>query len=274
MSNSVKDKITTDLQQAREVGKLRSDRVREIVRSAVEQVASEFKTGSSELRNLVKDAISAALAGVKESGSEAKETITASIEGVMDGISSARHQEISETEAEVKRLQILLEQQEDDLQQEIENGLEGAKEAGETAPADVREEINRVIASLQNTEEYAMLKQRYAQLQTQAAILRANMAARNETYYDRARQHLEDAKTWYSQTRPKAEVAKDKADRRIAQLEEQIGEAGTALARKERQVRKLLSNLLHQAAEAIKEDSPKNSKPIHQLPVHERDRDL
>jgi len=62
MSTPVKDKLSTDLKQVKEVGKLRSDRVRDIVRSAVAQVAAEFKEGSRDFRSIVKDVFSSAIA--------------------------------------------------------------------------------------------------------------------------------------------------------------------------------------------------------------------
>jgi hypothetical protein len=58
MSNPLKTQITEDLQKAKEEGKLRSERIREIVKSAVYQASSEVKEGSGEIRVLVKEAVS------------------------------------------------------------------------------------------------------------------------------------------------------------------------------------------------------------------------
>ncbi|NJS17037.1 MAG: histidine kinase, partial [Nostocaceae cyanobacterium CSU_2_110] len=81
MANNIKEQIKTDLQQVKETGQQRIDRIREIVRLAVGGVVSEFKEGSVELRVLVKDAVSAVVENVQGKGSEIKEEVTASIEG-------------------------------------------------------------------------------------------------------------------------------------------------------------------------------------------------
>jgi len=253
----------------KEVGKLRSDRVREIVRAAVAQIASEVKAGSSEFRSIVKDVFSSTIAGLQESGKETKDEITASIEGVVDGISSMRQQKIADTEAEVKRLQSQLTEQQNALEQDIETSLDGIQDAVKASPVKVQQLVEEAIATFKNSEEADLLKRRYAQLQAQAAILRATLAARTESYYDQAQAHLDDAKSWYSQARPKAEAVKGQADEKFARLEQQIGEAGTALARREREVRKLLSALLQRAADAVDEDDAID-RPVPQIPPAEQ----
>ncbi|HEY9844603.1 MAG TPA: hypothetical protein V6D03_00230, partial [Candidatus Caenarcaniphilales bacterium] len=117
MASSIKEQITNDLQKAKETGQLRTERVREIVRSAVAQVGSEFKTGSGEIRSIVKDAVLGAIAGLRERGSETKEEITASIEGAIDGVNSARQKAIADAQAEIKQLLAKLDVEEDELQQ-------------------------------------------------------------------------------------------------------------------------------------------------------------
>ncbi|PSB23980.1 histidine kinase [Stenomitos frigidus] len=272
MSTPVKDKLSTELKQVKEVGKLRSDRIRAILRAAVSQVTAEFKEGSGDFRSIVKDVFSSAITGLQESGKETKDEIAASIEGIVDGISSARQQKIAETEAEVKRLQTKLSAQQEALEQEITTGLEGVQEAANTAPDKVKALVEEAIATVQNSEEASLLKKRYAQLQAQAAILRATLAARSESYYDQAQEHLDDAKHWYSKARPKAEAAKGQADQKFAQLEQQIGEAGAALARREREVRNLLSALLRRASETVREEDDTPDRPTPQLPPAPRDR--
>lgn len=271
MSTPVKDKLSTELKQVKEVGKLRRDRIRDIVRAAVAQVATEVKEGSRDFRTIVKDVFSSTIADLQETGKETKDEIAASIEGIVEGISSARQQKIAETEAEVKRLQTKLSAQQDELEQEISTGLEGVQEAANSAPAKIKELVEEAIATAQNSEEAALLKKRYAQLQTQAALLRATLAARSESYYDQAQAHLDDAKHWYSKARPKAEAAKGQADQKFAQFEQQIGEAGSALARREREVRNLLSALLRRASEAVREDDEAVDRPTPQLPSAPKD---
>lgn len=254
MANSVREKISSDLRQVKEVGQSRSQRIREILQAAVSEVLTEVKSGSGELRSLVRDAFGAAISGIQTSGSQAKEEITASVEGIVEGISQARQQRISETEAEVKRLQAQLDQQEDELEQEVETGLAGLKDASRDLSAEMREQIDHAIEAVRNSEEAALMRKRYAQLQAQASILRANLAARSGEYYDRAQGHLEDAREWYKQARPQAETLKAQADEKAAEFDAKIGEAGTALARRERKVKQILRDLLRHATEMFKDD--------------------
>ncbi|UBF27752.1 histidine kinase [Kovacikia minuta CCNUW1] len=213
---------------------------------------------------------SGAIASLHESSKEAKEEITASVEGIIDGISQKSQEKISQTEAEIQRLQAELTRQEEALEQQVQTGLAGIQEAGKEAPAAIQEQIETAIATLQDSEEVALLKKRYAQLQAQIAIVRANLAANSGTYYDRARSHLEDAKNWYSKARPKAEEAKHQADQTFEQVQQKIGDAGTALAQRERHVRRRLSELLYYAAELVREGRHKpNDQSIAQLPSTE-----
>jgi flagellar hook-basal body complex protein FliE len=232
--------------------------VREIVKAAVSQVVSELKEGSYEIRTVVKDAISAVISGLRESGSDVKEGITASIEGAIEGVSHSRRQAVSEGQAELKRLQTLLDAEEDELEQQVEASLVGVEEAGQEAPSELKAHIEAAINTLKNSEEADLLKKRYAQLQAQAAILKANLAARYGGRYEEIQEHLDEATTWVSQTRSKAEVVADQAEQKRSQLEERIGEAGTAVAKRERKVRKILSDLLHTVGDALQEKEPVN----------------
>ncbi len=59
MSNSTKEKIISNLQQARQTGELKSEKIKEIIRTAIAEAVSEVKEGREETSNLVKDAVSA-----------------------------------------------------------------------------------------------------------------------------------------------------------------------------------------------------------------------
>jgi len=254
MPSSIKDQITNDLKQAKETGQLRAERVREIVRSAVAQVASELKQGSGEIRSLIKDAISGAIAGLRERGSEAKEEITASIEGAIDGVNSTRQRTIAEAQAEIKQLLAKLDSEEEALQQQVESTLTEVEEVGKEESADLKATIQDAIRNFKNSGEVALLKKRYAQLQAQAAILRANLAARHGGRFEEVQHYLDEAKNWYEQSRAQAEAEGiTPTDKKRTQLEERFGEAGSAVARREGKIRHILSDLLRSASEALRE---------------------
>ena len=257
MPNNIKQQIQADLQQAKETGQLRTDRIREIVKSAVSQVASEFKQGSTEVRSIVRDAVSAVIENFQEKGSELKDEVTASIEGALEGINSKRHESIAQTQTDIKRLQAQLDG-EDVILAEIE-------ETGKEKSASTKTAIDSAVNAIKDSEEVGLLKKRYAQLQAQLAIVRANMAARYGGRNMEVQDYLDEAKHWYDKARPQAESVAVQVGQKRSQLEDKLGEAGTSLARKERQIKQTLRELLLTAADLFKDKEPadKERETIH-----------
>lgn len=251
----IREQIRAELREAKSAGQLRASRIREIVRSALSQVRTEMKAGSGDVRIIAKDTLAAVSENLQEKGSEIKEEITAAIEGFIEGYSSARRQSIAKNQAEVKQLQSQIDSQEDELQQEIDRLLVDVEEAGKDSSPKLKQSIDSAIDAFRNSEEFALLKKRYAQLQAQAAILRANLAARYGGRYEEIKEYLEEAKNWYNRTGTKAETGVETEARR-SQLEDKLREAGEAIAKKERQIRKILSDLLHTTAELVREKEP------------------
>ncbi|HEY9632252.1 MAG TPA: histidine kinase [Coleofasciculaceae cyanobacterium] len=244
MPNSVKDQITADLQKAKQEGKLRSERIREIVQSAVAQATSEFKEGSTEIRSVVKDAVSTVIDNLKDKGEEIKEEITASVEGAIEGIASLRRQSIAKSQDEVKQLQAHIDTEEKKLQEEIDSALiEIEKAESDNKSPQIKTALESAVNTLKDSEEVSLMKKRYAQLQAQLAVIQANLAARYGDRYEDARKHLDDAKKWYDQAQPQAEVVADQVKHKRAEFENKLGEAGAALARKEQRVKQLLKEL-------------------------------
>ncbi|HLO83865.1 MAG TPA: histidine kinase [Nostocaceae cyanobacterium] len=262
MANNIKEQIQTDLQQAKATGQLRTERIREIVKSAVSQVSTEFKEGSSELRTLVKDAVSAVIESLQDKGSEIKDEVTASIEGALEGVNSKRHEAISHTQNELKRLQAQLDHEEEKLQQDVDGILTEIGETGKEKSAGIRSAIESAINAIKDSEEVALLKKRYAQLQAQLAIIKANLAARYGGRSQEVQNYLEEAKNWYNQARPQAEVMATQVGERSSQLEAKLGEAGTAIARKEYQIKQTLRELFLAAADLFK-DKESTDKETH-----------
>ena len=254
MANNIKEQIQTDLQQAKQTGQLRADKIREIVKSAVSQVLSEFKEGSSDLRTIVKDAVSTVIENLQEKSGEFKEEVTASIEGALEAVNSKRHEAIAKTQSEVMQLQAKLDEEEDKIQQEVEGILAEIKETSKEKTADTKTAIDAAINAMTNSEEVGLLKKRYAQLQAQLAIVKANLAARYGGRSEEVKVHLDEAKNWFNQeARPQAQVVVTQVQQKSSQLDDKLGEAGTAVAQKERQVKQILRELLLAAADKFKE---------------------
>ena len=92
---------------------------------------------------------------------------------------------------------------------------------------------------------------RYAQLEAQAALLKARLAAEKVATYEQAQLYLEEAKGWYTRTRIKSE---DAGRRQLAAMEKHIDEAGVALKDKGKQARNKLSDLIIQAGRLLGEE--------------------
>ncbi len=243
MPDSIKNQITADLEKAKGEGKLRSDRIREIVHSAVSQATSEIKEGSGEIRSIVKDAVSTVIENLKEKGGEVKEEITASLEGAIQGITSARRTAIAKNQAEIQQLQAHIDAEEIELQKEIDGVLTEIEETAKDNPPKIKDSIDSAINALKDSEEVSLLQKRYAQLKAQLAILQANLAARYGERYEDVQKHLDDAKNWYDRSQPQAEAVAGQVKQKREEFESKLGEAGAALAKKEQRVKQLLRDL-------------------------------
>lgn len=253
MADSIKEQVTADIEKAKEEGKLRSERVKEIVKAAVSQAVGEFKEGSVEIRTIAKDAVSAVIENLKERGGEIKEEVTASIEGAIEAISSARRQSIAKTQDEVKKLQAQIDAEETELQTQLDTVLMDIEETGKDTSSETKASIESAINTIKDSEEVSLLRKRYAQLQTQLAIIQANLSARYGERYEEVKTYLDDAKTWYERAQPKAEVVAEQVKEKRTNFETKLGEAGTALAKKEQRVRQLLKELWQSVTEVSDE---------------------
>jgi hypothetical protein len=246
-TDSVKERVTADLQKAKAEGQLRSERIREIVREAVEGAISELKEGSGEIRSVVRDAVVAVVETVRERGKESQEDITTSIEGAIDGFSHKKRQAIAKAQSEVQQLQSNVDRQERDLQELIDSTLTDLATVENNTTSGLNDTVAKAVSSVRDSEEVSLMRKRYAQLQTQLAILKANLSARYGDRYDDVRQYLDDAKGWYQEAQERAAAHADDGpswvEGKHSEIEHKMTEAGSALARKERQARQLLKEL-------------------------------
>lgn len=250
MTNNIKEQIQADLQQAKETGQLRAERIREIVKSAVSQLGSELKEGSVELRTLVKDAIGAVVESLQEKGGEVKNEVTASIEGALDAVKSKRASAIAKTEADVKQLQAKLDEEEEKAQEEVAIILSEIQATSQEKSAQTKSAIEDAINAIKNSEEVALLKKRYAQLQTQLA----NFASRyGGGKTEEIQGYLDQAKIWLNRNIPHTEEVITQVKDKSAEVDTKLGDAGTNVAKKERQIRQVLRELLLAAAEWFKD---------------------
>ena len=257
MSDSKKERIVADLQQAKETGQLKTEKIREIIKNAISEAVSEVKSGRTEIADLVQDAIAAVTETVKESGGEVKEEVTASIQGAIDGISEARRKKIADAQSEIVTLEAQVVEDEQKLQEEIDETLSKVKVDSDAQPDKIKEAIAEAIINISSSDEFAILQKHYARLKAQTAVLQANLASRYGEQYGEVGQYLEDAKIWYNKAKEDPEVFTEPTKRKRAEFEAKLGSAGGAVARKEKQVKQLLKELWQEIREIFQE---KNSK--------------
>jgi hypothetical protein len=257
MSESRKQRIVSDLQQAKQTGELKTEKIREIIKNAIAQAVSEVKEGRSEIAGLVQDAITAVTETVQETGGEVKEEVTASIQGAIDGISEARRQKISQTQSEINTLEAQVISEEQELQQDIDEALAEVKTNSETQSDKVKEAIAEAMIKIGNSEEFAILQKHYARLKAQTAVLQANLANRYGEQYEEVGKYLEDAKVWYGKAKEDPEVFTEPVKRKRDEFEQKLGASGSAVARKEKQLKQLLKELWKEIREVFQEKNVK-----------------
>ena len=260
MTDSRKERIIADLQQAKETGGLKTEKIREIIKNAIAEAVSEVKTGKSEISGLIQDAISAVTETVQETGDELKEDVTASIQGAIDGISEAKRQKIGQTQSEITTLEARVVEEEQELQQEIDEALAEVKDKSEVQSDKVKEAIAEALINIGNSDEFAILQKHYARLKAQTAVLQANLANRYGEQYEEVGKYLEDAKVWYNKAKEDPEVFTEPVKRKSADFEEKLSKSGSAVARKEKQLKQLLRELWHEIREVFRERNEKNIK--------------
>lgn len=246
MSNSVKERVKADLEQAKVEGQVRVERLRDIVKTAVSQAVGELQGGSGEIRLIVRDAIAAMVESLGERGKHTKDEAIASVEGLIEGISGSKQEAINQTEREIQQLQSRMEQEERELDETMEVAVSELESASSSDSLEIKELLSTMVDRIKNTEEASLLKKRYSQLQTQLAVVKANLAMRYGDRYEEVKHHLDDAKAWH-------EAAKSQSDKldsglvqqKQAEFEAKLGQTGTAVARKEKEVKRLLKELWH-----------------------------
>lgn len=245
--NGIKDA----LQEAKQQGQLRTEKIKEIVKSAVTDSLFEAKEGRKEIATLVQNAVAAAIEVFQTEGGEIKEEISATLEGAVEGVTSARRQIFAQERAEVKQLQTQIDSDEAELQQEIDGALIQVQ-ANESDRSDkVKAALQSAIEKVRNSEEVSLLQKRYAQLKAQLAIIDANLAEHYGDRYDEVKHHLDEAKTWYDRAQANPEEFNAQVDQKRVEFESQLTEAGTAVARGERQLKQKLKALWQSITEVF-----------------------
>ena len=142
---------------------------------------------------------------------------------------------------------------------ELQNKTQKTKEALAGNKRKARKKLDALIeqtdkqiqtykTDIKESEEIALLRKRYAQMQAQAALLQAQLAEQSKSAYEQANTYLDEAKVWYERSKEHGEKTIDKT---MTAMEKHISEAQKMLKQKNKDVRHKLSELLIQAAKII-----------------------
>jgi hypothetical protein len=245
MSNPVKEKITANLDRAKGEGKVRAENIREIVKDAVIQAVEELKEGGSEIGLIIKDAIATVITDLKGTANQTSETITASIEGAIEGSTYQRQQAIVKQRAKLSELEALLDKQQQDLDAEIGGVLVDIKAIEAADSTNVNSGvINSAVNAVQAKQESGMLKDQYLKLKTRMKSLDRHLESRYGDRYGEVKEKWEDAKVWYEQKKTEAEITGTiPLHQKQAEIETNIDDFGSVVARKEQEVKQQLKKL-------------------------------
>ncbi len=242
MSNLVKEKITTNLDKAKSQGKIRAEHIREIVKDAVSQTVAELKEGSDEIGLIVRDAISTVIADLKGGRDEKSENITASIEGAIAGSTHQRQQAIADRRERLLAIQTQLDHQQEELDRESSAIMMDIKavELSDTNP----EEISLAVNTYQERQELGILQEQYVNLKSQLSGLDEKLMSRYGDRYQEIKLQWEKVKTWYDQKKIESEASGViPLQQKQSEIEETMGAFGSAVARKEEQIKQNLKEI-------------------------------
>lgn len=250
MAMDVKERVAADLQKAKQEGSLRSDRIREIVRSAVVQAIGEIKEGSGEIRTIAKDAVLAVIGLAKDKGQEAKAEMAASVEGVIDGIRESRQTAIAQTQAQMDQLQSELNTQAQQLEADVEGALVAIETEAKQSPGDVKTMLERIIGTVRESKQFATIQEQYAKLQSQLVVLDERLAEKYGDRYEQVKHQLEkyweNTKIWYVENRTEVEAGQSNpVEKTQVGLGAKFAQAGSFVAKKEQEIKSKIKDVLH-----------------------------
>lgn len=127
---------------------------------------------------------------------------------------------------------------------------ENISEAIEETEALIKEYDSKMKNVKKEGEE--QLNDHYVNLQAQAALLKARLAAKSKDTYDQAYRNLEEAKKWYRHNNNEALKKLDSTNQKMI---EKINEAQEYLKEKKDEAGVLISDILLKASELVKNDS-------------------
>ena len=132
--------------------------------------------------------------------------------------------------------------------QAVAEGVSEAKDKTNALVLHTEEQLKAYGEQVGESEEAVLLKKRYAELEAQAALLKAQLAASADATREQAQSYLDEAKAWYARVQSQAE---ETARLELQKMQKRIDDTKVALKEGEKQAGKKLSDLLKSAAEMV-----------------------
>ncbi|BAZ06089.1 hypothetical protein [Calothrix sp. NIES-3974] len=236
--STVKERIVKDLEQVKEQGSARTQRIREIVQVAVGDAMHELKGGATEIRSLTQDAVTAVIEHLKSKGKQAKNEVMAAMEGAVAGVSDKSV--ASETQAQ---------------EQQILEAVDGALVAVETnQKQESRSFLSLLLAAFNalKAKLFASLHQENASLQELLAKWDTSLTEKYGDRYTQIKQRWQSAQTSYQATKIRMENGETSpVDQYQAQAMDKAAQAGAKVAQTEQAIKQQLKTFLHSTADKI-----------------------
>ena len=132
--------------------------------------------------------------------------------------------------------------------QAVTESVSEAKDKTSALVVHTEEQLQAYGKQVTESEEVILLKKRYAELEAQAALLKAQLAASADATREQAQSYLVEAKVWYARAQSQA---KETARLELQKMQKRIDDTKVALKEGEKQASKKLSDLLKSAAEMV-----------------------
>lgn len=257
MSESLKEKIRTDLDTARKTGELRAERIKAIVQSALSQASAELQAGTKETAPVAKKLLLSVIEALGNMKDAAQSEVSAALEGAIEAIETSKRAEIYQTQGKIRQLQAQVDTEEAQLQ-EVRDILTDIQKTNQDQPTSVKSAIQTAIDQLQETEEMTLMRKRYAQLKSQLAVVQAYLVDRyGERYEAEVTEYLEDAKDWYQRAKSEPAFFTEKVERQWEKFDRKMANLGTAMARREQRDKQLLLELWRSLVESSQDSGTK-----------------
>jgi len=144
---------------------------------------------------------------------------------------------------------------------QLQDKVQAAQQAVREKTNDAKTRVSDVVVSteehlqaygktIQESDEVKLLMKRYGQLEAQAALLKANLAAKTDATGKQAVAYLDESRAWYDSLKSQTSQSWNKE---LADMSARIDEAKQAVERKDKQARAKLADLLDQAAAMLKD---------------------